>query len=170
MKKKLYKHNPTYYIWAGIILLCVAIYFAMPLFQVEVNKNVAKNMQSLRDDIKLTLPQGEIYAQIASTLNARELGLSFRDGIGDDEGLLFIFEKPDVYTFWMKDMKFSIDIIWLSEDGQVVHIEENVSPDTYPKKLFSNKPLALYVLELNAGQARKYGIYLGTRVGFPKPE
>lgn len=168
MKKMLYHYNPKYIVWGGIVLILITLVFALPVFQNEVNKNIAKNAQSLRDDIKLTFPQGEIYAEIASTLNARELGLSYRDSIGDNEGLLFIFDKPDIYAFWMKDMKFSIDMVWLSEDGQVVHIEENVSPDTYPK-VFANKPKALYVLELNAGMARKYGLYLGSRVVFPKP-
>ena len=44
-------------------------------------------------------------------------GLSGRDNLADDEGMFFVFEKSDIYPFWMKDMKFAIDIIWIMEDG-----------------------------------------------------
>ncbi len=168
MNKKHFNLNKEQkFIWGGILVVIIFTFLIAPVFRNEVNKNVATHTSTLRDDIKLTLPRGEIEVQLADSETSRELGLSYRESIGDEEGMLFIFDKPDVYAFWMKDMKFPIDIIWLSETGQVVHTEEDVSPNTYPK-IFANKPKAQYVLELNAGMAKKYGLYLGSKVLFPK--
>ena len=160
------KHLHTYaqsYIWAGIIGILFLSFLILPTFQKEVNKNVVAHTPSLEDDVVLAFPQGKINAQIADTPNTRELGLSYRASIGDDEGMIFVFDKPDNYGFWMKDMKFPIDMVWFSEGGQIVYMEENLSPKTYPK-VFMNKPKAKYVLELNANLAKKYGLYLGTKV------
>lgn len=161
------KKSTQIFIWVGIVIVLLFAFSAAPSFQNEVNKNVATHTSSLRDDITLTLPRGEIYVQVVDTSTSQELGLSFRESIGDEEGMLFIFDTPGIYPFWMKDMKFSIDMIWLSESGQVVHTEENIAPETYPKT-FMNKPKALYVLEMNAGMAKKYGLYLGTKVDLSK--
>lgn len=150
-------------IWSAIILLILFVVFTAPIFRNEVNKNVVAHTSTLRDDAEVVLPRGTLLVQLANTPTTRELGLSYRESIGDEEGMLFIFDKPDIYAFWMKDMKFAIDMVWLSENGQVVHIQENATPESYPT-VFSNKPKAQYVLELNAGNAAKYGLYLGVKV------
>lgn len=122
----------------------------------------------VRSGKEIMLPHGKVYAEVADTLPARERGLSGRNGLGADEGLLFVFDKPGRYGFWMKDMLFPIDIIWISENGIVVHIEQNISPETYfknkPPQTFINQVDAKYVLELAAHQAEKYGVYLGVKV------
>src|SRR3989339_720000 len=64
--------------------------------------------------------------------------------------LFGIFNKIGVYHFWMKDMNFPIDIIWIGEDYKIVYIKENALPESYPEKFNPNQP-ALYVLEINAG-------------------
>lgn len=83
--------------------------------------------------------------------------------------MLFVFDVPGKYGFWMKDMRFPIDMVWISQDGTVVHIEREVSPSTYfdfnPPKTFVNTPDAKYVLEMASGTSEKYGLYLGTKVG-----
>ena len=161
------KKNTQVYIWVGIIAVLLVAFLIAPTFQNEVNRNIATHSENLRDDVRLVFPQGEIQAQLANTLTARELGLSYRDKIGDNEGMLFVFDKPDIYAFWMKDMNFPIDMIWFSSTGQVVHTEENLATSTYPKA-FANKPKAQYVLEMNAGMAKKYGLYLGSKVDLSK--
>ena len=67
----------------------------------------------------------------------------------------------------MKDMHVSIDIAWLSEDGTVLKIEENVSPDTFPAVFYPPRPVRL-VLETKAGEMRRQGWGVGTRVPLPK--
>jgi uncharacterized membrane protein (UPF0127 family) len=65
----------------------------------------------------------------------------------------------------MKDMKFALDIIWINQNGIVVNIERDVSPETYKeKKTYINQADASYVLEVNAGMAEKFGLYLGSKV------
>lgn len=166
MSKHLEK-NSRNLIWLGIIIVLGVTFLILPTFRNEVNKNVVAHTSTLKDDLKLVLPRGEIYVQLANTEETRELGLSYRTSIGDNEGMLFVFDKPDNYGFWMKDMNFPIDMVWFSESGQVVHTEEDLATSSYPK-VFINKPKAKYVLELNSGIARKYGLYLGSRVDLSK--
>ena len=52
-------------------------------------------------------------------------GLAVKNQLKENEAMLFVFEKPGKHSFWMKDMKFPIDIIWLDSTGKIVHIEEN---------------------------------------------
>jgi uncharacterized membrane protein (UPF0127 family) len=122
----------------------------------------------VRSGKEVTLPGGAVYAEIVDTPISRAKGLSGRRGLAPDEAMLFVFDYPGKYGFWMKDMLFPIDIVWISEDGTVVHIERNISPDTYskqaPPQTFMNTPDAKYVLELASGQAERFGLYLGTKV------
>lgn len=101
--------------------------------------------------------------QVADDASERRLGLSGQDALENDEGMLFIFNEPDRYGFWMKDMNFSIDIIWIDENLRVVQIEEEVSPSTYPERFIPNIE-ALYVLEIYTGQSEAQGIKLGDQV------
>lgn len=97
---------------------------------------------------------------IANTPESREQGLSGLTGLPENHGLLFVFDTPGDYGIWMKDMNFSIDILWLSKDFKVVHIEDRVSPGTYPTVFYPDEP-AQYVLEANAGWAESAGIVTG---------
>jgi hypothetical protein len=95
-----------------------------------------------------------LKVDLAVTKEQQEKGLSFRNNLKNDEGMLFVFEKPSIHQFWMKDMSFPIDIIWIGEDFKVVYIEKNVNPNTYPQTFGPNKD-SLYVLEVNAGFSEK---------------
>ena len=101
-----------------------------------------------------------IRVSVADTESARGQGLSGRAGLAADEGMLFVFPKDGNYAFWMKDMLFSIDILWLSSDGGVVYMAQNVSPDTYPQAFQPNVP-ARYVLELPEGFAKEHAVAIG---------
>ena len=103
-----------------------------------------------------------VYVSIADTESSRELGLGGRTGLASDEGMLFIFPQEGKYPFWMKDMKFSIDILWLSNDGTVVYVQPDVSPETYPKS-FGPDTLARYVLEVPAGYTTEHHITVGEK-------
>ena len=102
---------------------------------------------------------------VSDTDKLREQGLSGRDGLAEDQAMLFIFDKPDMLGFWMKDMKFSIDMLWLDSNYRVVSFERNVSPDTYPK-IFFPKALSRYVVELSAGTLASLGVKEGDEVSF----
>ena len=103
--------------------------------------------------------------EVAQTEHARELGLGTRASLPADHGMLFVFDHVAPECFWMKDMHFPLDIIWVSSDKKVVHIEQNVSPSTYPNSFCPVEPVK-YVIELNAGMAARADIRAGESLDF----
>jgi len=87
---------------------------------------------------------------IADTAQTRTLGLSNRETLAQQNGMLFFYENKAQHGIWMKDMNFAIDILWVNKDAQVVHTETNVSPETFPEVFRSPIP-SHYVIELPAG-------------------
>lgn len=102
--------------------------------------------------------------EAAKTPEARTQGLSGREGLAADTAMLFYFDEPGQQCFWMKDMKFAIDMVWLDEDKRVLKVAENVSPQTYPESFCQAN--AQYVAEVPAGQAQKYNLEIGQQVEF----
>ncbi len=106
-----------------------------------------------------------IYIDVAQTPEEKQLGLSGRESLPNGEGLLFVYDQPGQHRFWMKDMNFPIDIIWIAEDYRVVDITKDLSPDTYPETFTSSRP-AQYVLEVNAGYSDELDIRIGDEFEF----
>ncbi len=104
-----------------------------------------------------------VQVTVADTPEKRRQGLSGRTGLAEGEGMLFAFEKDGDYAFWMKDMLFSIDILWLGASGTVVHIVPNASPESYPEHFSSPKP-ARFVLELPAGWTKVHDMKIGDKI------
>lgn len=107
----------------------------------------------------------DMVVTLARTEEERQQGLSDTESLPAMTGKLFIFEQPARYGFWMKDMNYAIDIIWIDENYKVVHIEESVSPDTFPESFKPSAP-ALYVLETNAGFSQQYSVRKGDMLVF----
>lgn len=109
----------------------------------------------------------KIAVEIAKTPAEQATGLGFRDFLGKDSGMLFIFEEKVSVKFWMKDMKFPIDIIWISGD-KIAGIAENVQPPTGAADenltVYSPPEPVDYVLEVNAGFAAENGIKTGDKI------
>jgi len=111
----------------------------------------------------VTLPSGTtIPVEISDTPAKRTLGLGKRGGLRAGWGMLFVFEKTGSHPFWMKDMHFAIDILWL-RNRRIVHIAHNVVPPVSGKKPETLVPpvSANLVLELAAGQAEALGLETG---------
>lgn len=104
-----------------------------------------------------------VQADIADTPEARTRGLSGRDSLGESHGMLFVFPENGRHSFWMKDMHFPIDIIWIAASGEVVHLEQEVSPDSFPA-VFTPEREARYVLEVSSGFVEKHAIKIGDTV------
>jgi len=100
-------------------------------------------------------------AEIAKTKAQRTKGLMFRDSMAEDKAMLFVFEKPGVYNFWMKNCKIPLDIIWLDENYKVVAISPNNQPCGVDDCPSIPGVFAKYVLEINAGLASKIGLSEG---------
>lgn len=112
----------------------------------------------LSNKMQLSAPNGAINIEIVNDEKSRIQGLSGRANIKNNQGMLFEFDdESSQHCFWMKDMLFSIDIVWLNSLKQVVYIKNDVSPDTFPKSYCPGEP-AQYVLEVGAGRAKQVGI------------
>lgn len=103
----------------------------------------------LIDDIPLEV-------QIADSEPRRVRGLMFQDQLPLDQGMIFVFDDPGLYSLWMLNMQFSLDMIWFDQDGNVVHIEKDVPPCKTVLELTTCQSIvpdgeALYVLEVTAG-------------------
>jgi uncharacterized protein len=118
--------------------------------------------------VNVTLNGLVLVADISATNEQRTKGLSVKDGLAENEAMLFVFGNAAEHRFWMKDMKFPIDIIWIDSDKNVVYIEHNLQPCTSEVLCTTYKPNddSLYVLETVGGFAEKYDIVKGTRVEF----
>ena len=104
-----------------------------------------------------------LKTEIVSTSESQEFGLSNRKSLGEDEGMLFVFENSGIYSFWMKDMNFPIDMIWIDKNLKIVFIKKNATPESYPET-FSSSTDALYVLEVVSGFSDKYNLKIGDSV------
>ncbi len=118
--------------------------------------------------VQVFLPDGTpISAELAVTDLERQRGLMHREAVHEDQGMLFVFSSEDFYSFWMKNMNFAIDILWLDKEKRIVHIEEKVPPcQSWDCPSYAPDLPAMYVLELQAGMVERHHIELMQRVDF----
>lgn len=102
----------------------------------------------------VTVAGTEFQVDVADTEASRELGLGNRDSLAVGRGMLFVFEVPGRWGFWMKDTRIPLDMVWATEDGTVITVARDVQPETYPEIFYPKTSNALYVLEVNAGEAK----------------
>jgi uncharacterized membrane protein (UPF0127 family) len=162
-EKSFFKHYGRVII---LVLLGVGLFFStMYGYRCLVEKVCESEIinRMVRHDVTILMPKGALVAEVVNTKSSRMLGLSGRSKMLDSEGMLFVFDEPGKYGFWMKDMTFALDIIWINKNGVVVAIERGLTPETYPKT-YINGADANYVLEVNAGLSEKFGLYLGSKV------
>ena len=109
-----------------------------------------------------------LVADVAATDEQKTKGLAVKNSLAENEAMLFVFDNEAQHPFWMKNMKFPIDIIWIGSDKRVVHIEHNLQPCSSELLCPTYKPVAdsLYVLETVAGFAERHDITKGTPVDF----
>ncbi|HIE46187.1 MAG: DUF192 domain-containing protein [Nitrosopumilus sp.] len=101
------------------------------------------------DDIPLEV-------QIADTDPRRIRGLMFQDQLSYDQGMIFVFNEPGLYSLWMLNMQFSLDMMWFDQDGKVVHIEKDIPPCKTVVEISACQSIipsddAIYVLEVTSG-------------------
>ena len=121
--------------------------------------------------IPLKLPSGKVLqSEVMVSDEDRQMGLMFRPSLALDHGMLFLFEEPGFHGIWMKNCKFPIDILWLDGERTIVHVAEKVPPcQAEPCEVYEPLRKASYVVEINAGQARKEKAVVGSRVEFTLP-
>lgn len=143
-----------FFLAVGLVIIFGSIFL---FFEQALTKESKNKILKINDT--------SIAVEVADTSEAREKGLSGRDFLPDGEGMMFVFDKSDKYGFWMKDMKFAIDIIWIDNQFRIIGIEREVSPKTFPQAFYPNQPIR-YVLELPAGAVDKYNIVVGAVIQY----
>lgn len=139
-------------------IVSVAIYFYVEKKHIDIVSPVYKTTT-------LTIQGRQLNARISDTEQLRTIGLSGTPLLGSDEAMLFVFEKAGWYSFWMKDMLYPIDIIWLDQDKTIVTIKHNATPQSFPGQ-FSPIAKSQYVVETVAGFAKENDVQIGDVVLF----
>lgn len=121
-----------------------------------------------RDSVAITVGERELQVDLATTPPQQSLGLGFRNGLEPGTGMLFVFDQSSPRTFWMRGMRFCLDIIWI-ENNQIVGAAENACPDpegtTDPMRArYSSGEPVRYVLEVPSGWMADHGYGPGTPV------
>jgi len=168
--------------WYVILLFVPPIIFALTIVlylkfssSIPVRQQTASSVEA-KTETK-TVEKKKVYFENAPALSVeiakgeieRNKGLSNRKSIGDFEGMLFIFPETNIQpAFWMKEMNFAIDIIWI-KDNKIAQIDSDVQPEpgvsvNKLKLYIPNDPID-YVLEVKAGFCEKYGIEAGNEIG-----
>lgn len=120
---------------------------------------------------EVTVGDVAFKAEVADTTPKRVRGLSGRESLPPQTGMLFVFDDGAASAFWMKDMRFPLDFVWIGADCTVVDITENVpnpAPDTPDSALptYGSALPAAYNLEINAGETAQLGLQVGDEVNF----
>ncbi|MBI5732809.1 DUF192 domain-containing protein [Candidatus Jorgensenbacteria bacterium] len=118
---------------------------------------------------KVKIKNQVFLVEVAVTPKQRERGLSGRKSLGENRGMLFLFGQPGVYHFWMKDMLFPLDFVWM-KGNTIVQLNANIPPPKVgeaPVELSPKAPIDK-VLEVNSGTIQKLDIVVGDKVEFVK--
>lgn len=153
------------------LLACIAVLlFAQPLALAaqETLPPWRRDLPDGREQAIILVGDTSVQVDLAIEPDEQTLGLGYRNGLDEDTGMLFVGTAPRSRTFWMKGMRFCLDIIWI-EDGQIVGAAENVCPDPPgtpdpERETYSSGIPVSHVLEMPAGWLDAHGYGLGTPV------
>lgn len=151
-----------------LTFIALALFVAVVILVVIFSNKLYLNQGM--DQGKVIINGKTFKVDLAETPEQQITGLSQTNSLRDNRGMLFIFADKRYRNFWMKDMKFPIDIIWI-EDNAIIGIEPNApvpaKDEDNPPVYRSNREVN-YVLEINAGLAEKYGFKVGDSINIVK--
>lgn len=165
--------------WLSAAAIALAVLFVLGYLFISFFDEAAPGFQTeqithidipFRADGTVTIsnPQGEQLYQgtieIASTDQQREQGLMYRDSLGADQGMLFVFPAEAPQAFWMKNTRMALDILYIGANGTIVSIAENARP--YDETSLPSQAPAQYVLEIPGGMCAARGIQAGDSVSW----
>ena len=147
-----------------ILLLIIAVIILIFIFfsYTEILLSPSSQRNSLSS---VCIRENCFSVEIAKTEAQRQKGLMNRKELDRNKGMLFVFEKEEVHSFWMKNTLIPLDIIWIDSNGKIVFISQNAQPChsfICPSVVPPNK--AKYVLEINAGICQETGIKVGDEI------
>ncbi len=115
---------------------------------------------------KLSIGEQEFSVILADTDALREHGLSDSASIGARQTMLFSFDQPGKYSFWMKDMNYPIDMVWLNKEGKIIYIVHGAPPESFPEVFAPASNDSIAVLELKSGTMQSLHVNVGDSVYF----
>ncbi len=147
------------FISVGILLISLALLLIFYRTMSSANPPLRKQQVKIGSAV--------FTVEVASTMAEQARGLSFRPSLAEDQGMFFMFGSPKIQNFWMKDMNFPIDIIWISGD-KVVGFAEHAFPQPgvplWSLKIYSSPDGTDRVLEVRAGTVARDNIKVGDTV------
>lgn len=143
----------------------IILRFLFILFFLILASLLFKPKKNYPKEVKIRIKDYNYYLEIASTKRERQIGLSNRQNLCINCGMLFIFPKEGYYPFWMKDTHVPLDLIWLDKQNKIVKISTVL--ETNSEKKYLNKSKAKYVIELNANEVFKRDLKIGDIIQFP---
>ncbi len=147
----------------GALLLLILGVFLLSTQHSAPDMSQMPGGQPTLPTMPLTVGGTTLVVEVARTPEQEARGLSGRSTLGEGTGMLFIFDPIQAPGFWMKDMRFPLDIIFAKADGTIVTIHPNVAPATYPESFRPSEPVR-YVLEVSAGFVAAHGIAEGQKI------
>lgn len=148
------------YRYIPIFIISFVLIFQGYIFFQDKNNSIPKEISLM------VLGNKEFQTEVLSDDISRAKGLSGRKSLCSYCSVLFIFKNEGKYRFWMKEMNFPIDIIWLDKDQKIIYRRENVKPETFPETFGPLEEDSLYVIEVNEGTYKDLGLYIGQKVLF----
>ncbi|MEO5646703.1 MAG: DUF192 domain-containing protein [Candidatus Paceibacterota bacterium] len=161
-------HTYIYYVLSILLAIGVAVIGLLFLhFSFGAPFSHTVSMQLVNGDGKyasvLHAPTVDIPVAIANTDQSREQGLSGTTTLPPDSGMLFVFDTPGKYGFWMKDMSYGLDFVWLDANLTIIDITPDVAAISYPKIFYPSQPV-VYVLEVNEKFSTAHGLTIGQKL------
>jgi hypothetical protein len=146
------KENIKLIVIGSLALVFAVYYVSIRWYSIAGNKIVS-----------VDIGNHKIYSEMVSSSEKMGRGLGGRRELCPSCGMLFEFERPGRYSFWMKDMQFPLDLVWIFQK-KIVHIEKNIQPSF--AGVLNSAEKADAVLEVNAGTIERLGIKMGDEVTF----
>jgi hypothetical protein len=139
-----------------IPFLVLALIFVFFLFGVSQKEKTIVYFQNYSFEVEL-----------AQNSWQRAKGLMFKEEMDENQGMLFVFPKPGLYNFWMKNVRFPSDLIWIDQEKKIVDLKLQQQPCSASScSAIEPKSKAQYVLELKGGMASKAGMTVGSQLKF----
>ncbi len=134
-----------------LLFLIIGVFYYITKMSINSSSNYTK---------QLKIGEKVFLINTVDTAALKSLGLSYTKSLCDNCGMLFSFQEPDYHSFWMKDMNYDLDIVFIDQDKVISEVFKNVKKENFPEKI-QNKYPAQYVLEINSGASDKYGLNIG---------
>ena len=151
-------------------ILTILILLLAGVIVLKITGNPAANRINGEPAITVEISGQKYNLEVVDTPASRQKGLMNRSELASNSGMLFVFDGTGIYPFWMKNTLIHLDIIWLNQNNEIVHVKEDAQPCETTIAAICNtiiplKP-ALYVIELNAGEVQKLNLKTGDKIDF----